>query len=144
MPRRIVIPDRIIIHKTVSIPCLCPLRPGRDNAIRLGKAVKITVVPARVEIVNSKFRFITLPCKMVVRAEIAVSIPRLTEGFVERGGGLDSVRVRVDGGTAEVVGEEEGESPVRAAPRGDSGRARKVIFRDNGVLDFVVIANLGE
>jgi hypothetical protein len=51
---------------------------------------------------------------VVVRAEVAVSIPRLTEGFVEGGGGLESVRVRGDRGTADVIAEEEGQSPTRA------------------------------
>lgn len=38
--------------------------------------------------------------------------------------GLDSVRVRGDGGTAEMVGEQEGQSPIRAD--GNSRRAREI------------------
>ena len=43
---------------------------------------------------------------------------------------------------AEVVGEEEGESPIRAAPRSDSGRACEVILGDDGTLYFVVTADV--
>jgi hypothetical protein len=51
---------------------------------------------------------------MVVRAEIAQSIPRLAEGFVERGGSLDSIGIGRDRGTAEMIAQEEAECPVRA------------------------------
>jgi hypothetical protein len=58
---------------------------------------------------------------------------------VQRGGGLDSVRVRGDGRTADVVTEQVGQRPVRAD--GETRRAREIIFRDNGVLHFIVIAH---
>jgi hypothetical protein len=84
------------------------LRPGGDNGVGGGEASQRGVKPASVEEINSERGLFSLSGKFVVRAEIAESIPRLTEGFVEGGGGLDSVRVRGEGGTAEVVGEEEG------------------------------------
>ena len=62
--------------------------------------------------------------------------------------GLDSVRVRGEGGgldkldpaPAEVVGEEVGESPIRA--NADSGRTREVVLGNNRVLNFVVLTDI--
>jgi hypothetical protein len=78
--------------------------------------------------------------ELVVRAERAGSIPRLAEGFVERGGGLDSARVRRNRRTAEVVSEQVGQRPVRAD--GESGRAREVILGDRCPLFLVVLTNI--
>ena len=103
MPCWIVIPDRVIIHKPISIPRLRPLRPGRDDTVGREETSQRGVHPARVEEVDSEAGFFALTGKFVVRAQVAESIPRLTEGFIERGGGLGSVRVRGDGGTAEVL-----------------------------------------
>ena len=108
MPRRIRIPDRVIIDERVPIPGLRALRGGGDDGVGGGETSQRGVHPARVEEVDSEAGFFALTCELVVRAQVAESIPRLTEGFIERGGGLGSVRVRGDGGTAEVVGEEEG------------------------------------
>jgi hypothetical protein len=117
-------------------------RRSAETRLRLfdsGKVVKITVVPARVEIINSERGLLTLPCKMVVRAEVAESIARLAEGFVERGGSLDPIGIGRDRGTAEVVTEQVGQRPTRAD--GDSGRAREVVFGDRCPLHFVVTAH---
>jgi hypothetical protein len=62
---------------------------------------------------------------MVVRAEVAESIPRLAEGFVERGGGLDSIGIGRDRRTAEMIAEQITQRPTRAD--GESGLAREVV-----------------
>ena len=56
--------------------------------------------------------------------------------------GLDSVRIRGDGRTAEMVTEQVGQRPVRAAPRGESRRAGKIILRDRRPLFLVVLTNV--
>ena len=70
-----------------------------------------------------------MPCKLVVRAEIAGGVARLAEGFVQRGGGLDSAGIGGDTAAAEVVTEQVGQRPVRAD--GETRRAREVILGDN-------------
>jgi len=91
----------------------------------------------------------SLPREFVVRAERAGGVARLAEGFVptgcfaiQRGGGLDSARVRCHRRTAEMVSEQVGQRPVRAAPRGESRRAREIIFRDRRPLFLVVLTNI--
>ena len=80
-----------------------------------------------------------MPCKLVVRAERAGGEARLAEGFVERGGGLDSARIGGDRRTAEMVTEQVGQRPVRAD--GETCCARKVIFGDDSICHLVVIAH---
>jgi len=124
MSRRVVIPDRIIIHIRVPIPRLCTLRPGRDNGIRRNESSQRAVVPASAVKIKPKLGLFPLTGELVVRAEIARSIPRLAEGFVQRGGGLDSARVGGDRRTAEVVAEQVGQCPIRAD--GETRRTRKI------------------
>jgi hypothetical protein len=132
------------------ISCFFPqahsLRPQLSTILHpiSGKITTKLTHPARVEEVDSEAGLLALAGEVVVRAEIAVSIPRLTEGFVPTGcfaieglRGLESVRVRGEGGTAEVVGEEEGECPVRAD--GDSGCPCELILGDNEVFHFMAI-----
>jgi hypothetical protein len=71
MSRRVVISDRIIIDKRVPIPGLRPLRGGGDNGIELGKAVKIRIIPACVEEVNSEAGFLALTREFVLCAQVA-------------------------------------------------------------------------
>jgi hypothetical protein len=120
MTRWIIIYDRIIIHIRVPIPRLCALRPGRDDGVGGGETSQRGVHPARFEIINSERGLFSLTGELVVRAEIAESIPCFSKRLVQRGRGLDSARVRGDGRTAEVVTEQVGECPARAD--GDSGR----------------------
>ena len=101
------------------------MRPGGNNGIGGEETSQRAVVPACVEEINSEVGFLSLARKFVVRAEVAESIPRLTEGFVERGSGLDSVRVRGDGRTAEMVTEQVGQCPARADS--DSGPTREMV-----------------
>ena len=54
--------------------------------------------------------------------------------------GLDSVRVRGDGRTAEMVTEQVGQSPARTD--GDSGRTREIILRDRCPLHFIVLTHV--
>ena len=56
--------------------------------------------------------------------------------------GLDSVRIRGDGRTAEMVTEQVGQRPIRAAPRGESGRAREIILGDRRPLFLVVLTDI--
>ena len=115
MSCRVVIPDRVIIDKRVPIPGLRALRGRGDDAVRREETSQRGVKPARLEEVNPSQRgLFPLSRKLVVGIETSESIPRLTKGFVQSGGGLDSVRVRGDGGTAEMVSEQEAESPARA------------------------------
>ena len=87
MSRRIIIPDRIIIHERVTVLCHRPLRGRGHNRIRLREPAQRAVVPASVKEVDSKFCLFPLPGEVIVRAEAAKSIARLTEGFVQRGSG---------------------------------------------------------
>ena len=54
--------------------------------------------------------------------------------------GLDSVRIRGDGRTAEMVTEQEGQCPVRAD--GETRRAREVIFGDRRPLFLVMLTDI--
>ena len=130
MPRRIRIPDRVIIDERVPIPGLRALRGGGDDGVGGGETSQRGVHPARVEEVDSEAGFFALTCELVVRAQVAESIPRLTEGFVERGSGLGSIGIGRDRRTAEVVAEQEAQCPARAAPRGEARGTGKIIFRD--------------
>jgi hypothetical protein len=114
MPGRIRIPDRIIIDKRIPVPRLRALTPGRHNRVGLREAAQRGVEPARVEEVNAETGLLALTGELVVRAEIAERVTRLAKGFVERGGGLGAVRVRGDGGTADVVAEQIREGSVGA------------------------------
>jgi hypothetical protein len=58
----------------------------------------------------------------------------------DSGGGLDSVRVRGDRRTADMIAEQERQSPARAD--GETSRTGEVIFADYSVFQFVVIANV--
>ena len=75
MPRRIRIPDRVIVHERVPIPGLRPLRGHGDDRIGLGEPAERGVHPTRREPVDAKFGLVALPCKLVVGAEIAQSVP---------------------------------------------------------------------
>ena len=103
--------------------------------------VKITVVPASPVKIKPKFGLFPLTGELVVRAERAGGIARLAEGFVERGGGLDSAGVRRNRRTAEMVAEQVGQRPVRAD--GETRRAREVIFGHfvRGGVEFEVSAS---
>ena len=107
---------------------------GREETSERG------VKPARVEEINAEAGFFMLTREVIVRAEIAESIPRFSKGFVKRGGGLCAVRVRGDTGTAEVVREQEAQRPIRAD--GETRGTSKVVLRDNRVLHLIVIANI--
>ena len=107
---------------------------GREETSERG------VKPARVEEINAEAGFFMLTREVIVRAEIAESIPRFSKGFVKRGGGLCAVRVRGDTGTAEVVREQEAQRPIRAD--GETRGTSEVEFRDNAVFHFIMIANV--
>jgi hypothetical protein len=126
VPRRIRIPDRIIIHIRVPIPGLRTLRPGRDNGVGRSEPANRRVKPASAVKIQPKLGLFPLTRKFVVRAERAGGVARLAEGFVQRGGGLDSAGVRGHRRTAEVVSEQVGQRPVRAD--GETRRAREVIL----------------
>ena len=49
-----------------------------------------------------------LPGEAVIGLQIADGVSRFAEGFIQRRGGLDSVRVRGDRRTAEMVAEPPG------------------------------------
>jgi len=78
--------------------------------------------------------------EFVVRAERAGGVARLAEGFVERGGGLDSARVGRDRGTAEMVTEQVGQCPTRAD--GETRRTGKIIFGDRRPLFLVMLTHV--
>ena len=88
---------------------------------------RIRVKPACAVKIKPKLRLFPLTGKLVIRAEIAGGVARLAEGFVQRGGGLDSARVRGDRRTAEMVSEQKTQRPVRAD--GESRRAREIVKR---------------
>ena len=96
---------------------------------------RIRVKPACAVKIKPKLRLFPLTGEFVVRAEIAGGVARLAEGFVQRGGGLDSARVRGDRRTAEtcpersrrMVSEQKTQRPVRAD--GESRRAREIVKR---------------
>ena len=136
--RRVIVPDRIIIHIRVPVPRLDSLR-GRNHRIRRKESPQRAVVPARIEEVDSQRGLLSLTCKLVVRAERAGGEARLAEGFVQRGGVLDSIRVGGDTAAAEVVAEQVGQCPTRAD--GETRRTGKIIFGDDSVCHLVVIAH---
>jgi len=142
MPRRIRVPDRVIIHIRIPIPRLRALRLCRNNGVGRSESANRRVKPARAVKIKPKLGLFPLTCKFVVRAEIAGGETRLAEGFVERGGGLDSAGVGGDRRTAEMVSEQEGQRPIRAAPRGESRRARKIIFGDRRPLFLVMLTHV--
>jgi len=84
----------------------------RDNGVGRSESANRRVKPARAVKIKPKLGLFPLTCKFVVRAEIAGGETRLAEGFVERGGGLDSARVGGDTATAKMVSEQVGYSPV--------------------------------
>ena len=106
MPGRIRISDGIIIDKRVPIPGLRALRPGGDKGVGGGETSQRGVHPASVEEVDSEAGLLALTGEFVVRAEIAESVPRLTKGFVESGGGLCAADVGVPEAVERVVGED--------------------------------------
>ena len=111
----------------------------RDNGVGRSESANRRVKPARAVKIKPKLGLFPLTCKFVVRAEIAGGETRLAEGFVERGGGLDSAGIGGDTAAAEVVTEQVGQRPVRAD--GESRRAREVILGDDSICHFVVIAD---
>jgi len=139
MPCRIRVPDRIIIHIRVPIPRLRALRSSGDNGVGRSEPANRRVKPARAVKIKPKLGLFPLTGELVVRAEIAGGEARLTEGFVERGGGLDSARIGGDRGTPKMIREQIGESSP--SPHGESRRAREIIFRDDSICHFVVIAH---
>ena len=114
MPRRVIIADRVIIHERVSVPGLRPLRGRGDDAIRRGETSQRGVEPTSVEIINSEAGFFALTGEFVVRAEGVRSVAYLAEGFVESPGIHCSTRVGGDRRAADVIGEQEGQSPAGA------------------------------
>ena len=96
MPRRVRIPDRVIIHVRVPIPGLRALRPRGDDGIGLCESAQRRIEPARLEEIDSETGFLPLTCKFVVGVQIAEGKSCFAEGFVERGGGLDSARAGRD------------------------------------------------
>jgi len=96
MPRRVIVPDRIIIHIRVPIPRLRALRLCRDNGVGRKESPQRAIVPARAIKIKPKLGLFPLTGELVVRAERAGGEARLAEGFVERGGGLDSARAGRD------------------------------------------------
>ena len=113
------IPDRIIVDVRIPIPGLRALCPGRDDGIRLGESPNRRIEPARAVKIKPKLGLFPLTSELVVRAERAGGVARFTEGFVQRGGGLDSACIGGDRRTAEMVAEQVGQCPTRAD--GDSG-----------------------
>ena len=146
MPGQVYIPDGIIIDKRVPIPGLRALRPGRDNGVGGGETSQRGVHPAGVEEVDSEAGFLALTGELVVRAEIAESIPCFSKRFIKRGGGLGAVGVGRDRETAEMVSEQEAQRPARA--NGESRGPCEVVFRDRRPFflvpqgDDIVIANV--
>ena len=134
--RRVIVPDRIIIHIRVPVPRLDSLR-GRNHRIRRKESPQRAVVPARIEEVDSQRGLLSLTCKLVVRAERAGGEARLAEGFVQRGGGLDSAGVGGHRRTAEMVSEQVGQRPIRAD--GETRRAREVILGDGASACLLVV-----
>ena len=115
------------------------MRPGRDNGIRRCEPANRRIEPARAVEIKPKLGLFPLTGKLVVRAERAGGEARLAEGFVQRGGGLDSARVRCHRRTAEVVAEQVRQRPVRAD--GETRRASKVVLGDDSIGHLVVIAH---
>ena len=90
MSRRIRIPDRVIVHKSKSIPRLCALTAGRHNRVGLRETAQRRVKPTRLEPIDSKTRLLALPGESIVgpRPVGQAAIAHLAIGLVAQLAGL--------------------------------------------------------
>ncbi len=136
MPARVIIPDGIIVHPGISIPSLDALALERDDAVRLGEAANIRVIPPGVVEHQSKIRDVRVLSGVgVVGWRAAPSITDFAPSGVAHFGNFRAAGVGGDTGRAEVVGQvidRVSASRVGASPRGDALGTGEVVFRPDG------------